>query len=313
MIGLRSKKHLSLGFFILFVGLSSMNVSWAVTDVQLSVNSVWLSADFYGPIVAAKPYVPVRIRKRLYVFEYRARRNETLQRVARRYAVKVSDLVIINRLTAPYRLRSGQRIKIPWYGQKIPRADRKRVSFRVIGRNKHRRNVPKSKNRTKISRDSRGHHKSPVQPNMSVAEKRAHSLEAKPKVTRKKWDLDWVWPAFGTLSKEYTKQDKAIEIKGNFGQSVYAAAAGEVVYTGSNVFTFGKLVVIRHSKGLFSTYAHNSRLFVKRGEKVRVGQKIAEMGQNNVQTSLLRFEIRLKGKAVNPMEFLPGINKNVIN
>ena len=67
------------------------------------------------------------------------------------------------------------------------------------------------------------------------------------------------------------------------GQPIFASAAGKVVYSGSGLRGYGKLIIIKHSNTYLSVYAHNKTLLVKEGERVVRGQKIAEMGDSDSQ------------------------------
>ena len=84
-----------------------------------------------------------------------------------------------------------------------------------------------------------------------------------------------------------------------------ASAPGRVVYSGSGLRGYGKLVIIKHNKVYLSVYAHNSQLLVKEGQTVVRGQKIAEMGNSDSDQVKLHFEIRKLGKPVDPARFLP--------
>jgi len=96
-----------------------------------------------------------------------------------------------------------------------------------------------------------------------------------------------------------------LDIAGQEGQPVNASAAGEVVYSGNGLIGYGELIIIRHSEKMLSAYAHNRVRLVKEGERVAHGQKIAEMGRNPANEPLLHFEIRVRGKPVNPTNYLP--------
>jgi len=96
-----------------------------------------------------------------------------------------------------------------------------------------------------------------------------------------------------------------LQIKNKLGTSVTAAAAGIVVYAGSALRGYGNLIILKHSDDYLSAYAHNDRLLVREQQKIKVGQKIAEMGNTDATQTALRFEIRYKGQAVNPSRFLP--------
>ncbi|WP_287369191.1 peptidoglycan DD-metalloendopeptidase family protein, partial [Thauera sp.] len=100
--------------------------------------------------------------------------------------------------------------------------------------------------------------------------------------------------------------NKGVDIAGNVGDPVVAAAAGKVVYAGSGLRGYGKLVVIKHNQEYNSVYAHNDKLLVKEDDQVTQGQKIAELGSSEADRPKLHFEIRKQGKAVDPMKYLPA-------
>ena len=118
---------------------------------------------------------------------------------------------------------------------------------------------------------------------------------------------EWQWPAGGRLLSAYNEaSNKGVDIGGNVGDPVLAAAAGKVVYAGSGLRGYGKLVVIKHNQEYNSVYAHNDKLLVKDDDQVVQGQKIAELGSSESDRSKLHFEIRKQGKAVDPMKYLPA-------
>jgi len=119
--------------------------------------------------------------------------------------------------------------------------------------------------------------------------------------------LEWSMPTSGTLISEFseTASRKGIDIAGKLGQAVVASSAGKVVYSGSGLRGYGKLVIIKHNKAYLSAYAHNDQLLVKEGQNVSKGQKIAEMGNNDTDQVSLHFEIRRFGKPVDPAKYLP--------
>lgn len=93
---------------------------------------------------------------------------------------------------------------------------------------------------------------------------------------------------------------------GSAGQAINAAATGDVVYSGSGLLGYGKLIIIKHSETYLSAYAHNNDILVKEGDRVKVGHKIATMGLGNDGRPILHFEIRMNGKPVNPLKHLPN-------
>jgi lipoprotein NlpD len=119
--------------------------------------------------------------------------------------------------------------------------------------------------------------------------------------------LDFIWPARGGLLAKFAEpSSKGVDIGGKPGDPVVAAAAGQVLYTGTGIRGFGKLIVIRHENGFSSVYAHNRQILVKEGQTVSRGQRIAEMGDSDADQPKLHFEIRKSGKPVDPLRYLPG-------
>ncbi|NJL83135.1 MAG: peptidoglycan DD-metalloendopeptidase family protein [Chloroflexaceae bacterium] len=121
----------------------------------------------------------------------------------------------------------------------------------------------------------------------------------------------YIWPAKGVLTSGYGRRwgrmHKGIDIAAPIGTPIVAAATGEVVTAGWNSGGYGNLVKLKHPDGSVTLYAHNSRILVKRGQKVNQGELVAEMGSTGYSTGPhLHFEIHLTGQgATNPMAFLP--------
>ncbi|WP_183410074.1 peptidoglycan DD-metalloendopeptidase family protein [Litorivivens lipolytica] len=119
----------------------------------------------------------------------------------------------------------------------------------------------------------------------------------------------WLWPTDGRVVQGFNSSQyahKGIDIAGKLEQPVNAAAAGIVVYAGSGLVGYGKLLIVKHNDRYLSAYAHNNRLLVKEGESVKQGQTIARMGDTGTDSVKLHFEIRKDGKPVNPVKLLPG-------
>lgn len=119
--------------------------------------------------------------------------------------------------------------------------------------------------------------------------------------------LGWVWPAKGRVIAQFSDSAnlKGIDIAGTMGEPVYASAAGKIVYAGSGLRGYGKLIIIKHNAMYLSAYAHNSALLVKEGQQVARGQEIAQMGNSDADQVMLHFEIRRYGKPMDPAKFLP--------
>lgn len=131
---------------------------------------------------------------------------------------------------------------------------------------------------------------------------------AAPTATATTAGITWSWPTSGKVLSGFNQggNAKGIDIGGTTGQSIIAAAPGKVIYSGSDLRGYGKLVIVKHNADYLSVYAHNSKIIVKEGESVVRGQKIAEMGNTDTDRTKLHFEIRHQGKSVDPATFLPA-------
>jgi lipoprotein NlpD len=119
----------------------------------------------------------------------------------------------------------------------------------------------------------------------------------------------WRWPGAGKMLGGFVGGDQTkqgIDIAGNAGDPVNAAADGEVVYSGNGLIGYGELIIVKHNASFLSAYGHNRKRLVQEGEKVRAGQQIAEMGSSASSRDELHFEIRRNGKPVNPLDYLPA-------
>ncbi|HMM77387.1 MAG TPA: peptidoglycan DD-metalloendopeptidase family protein [Gammaproteobacteria bacterium] len=124
--------------------------------------------------------------------------------------------------------------------------------------------------------------------------------------TRTAGGLTWTWPASGKTRRAVAASgSEGLEIIGQRGQPVLAAAGGQVVYSGNGLRGYGQLIIIKHNDTFLSAYAHNDKLLVAEGARVNAGQQIAEMGDSEASEVMLHFEIRKGGKAVGPLQFLP--------
>ncbi len=119
--------------------------------------------------------------------------------------------------------------------------------------------------------------------------------------------LGFAWPASGTLVAGFDEaKNKGLDIAGKAGDPVLAAADGQVVYAGAGLRGYGNLIILKHNNTFLTAYAHNQALLVKEDQKVRKGQKIAEMGKTDADRVKLHFEIRRQGKPVDPAKYLPA-------
>jgi lipoprotein NlpD len=133
-----------------------------------------------------------------------------------------------------------------------------------------------------------------LRPNSTGAPRRASS------------SLPWVWPTERSGAPR-PGSGGGIILSGSLGQEVRAASAGRVVYTGSGLRGYGKLIIIKHADSLLSAYGNNREILVHEGQDVALGQVIAHMGEDAHQAAILYFEIRQNGRPVDPLVFLPKV------
>lgn len=120
--------------------------------------------------------------------------------------------------------------------------------------------------------------------------------------------FNWIWPANGNILARFSTKSNAsrgLDIAGKKGQPVRATAPGQVVYEGSGLRGYGNLVIIKHDNNYLSAYAHNEKVHVSENEVVKAGQRIADIGSSGANRDKLHFEIRYKGKPVDPLNYLP--------
>lgn len=119
-------------------------------------------------------------------------------------------------------------------------------------------------------------------------------------------DVQFVWPANGKVLRPFDNDKlKGIEIDGKVGESVLASADGQVIYTGSGLRGYGKLIVIKHNNNYLSVYGHNSKILVKENSNVKQGSKIAEIGDTDSDRPKLFFQIRRDKNSLDPLRILP--------
>jgi hypothetical protein len=123
--------------------------------------------------------------------------------------------------------------------------------------------------------------------------------------------ISWTWPTSGALIERFSDTNRGIDIGGKAGQPILASADGRVVYSGSAIRGYGRMLIVKHNDQYVSVYAHAAELLVKEGQVVNRGQRIAEMGSTDADRVKLHFEIRRLGKPVDPARLLPGVRSVV--
>lgn len=127
------------------------------------------------------------------------------------------------------------------------------------------------------------------------------TAQTKAPTTQANNQLNWVWPAKGKV----TKSVNGIDIAGNLGDKVVAAASGKVVYVGNDVSGYGNLIIIKHNDDFLTAYGHNLAFLVKEGQDVKAGQQIATMGSTGTNSVKSHVEVRYKTESVDPLKYFP--------
>lgn len=119
---------------------------------------------------------------------------------------------------------------------------------------------------------------------------------------------NWNWPAYGSIINTFSDTEggnTGIDISGALDQPILATTNGQVVYVGNVLKGYGNLVIIKHDNNYLSAYAHNNKILVTEQQHVKIGDQIATMGSSGTDQIKLHFEIRYKGKSINPLHLLP--------
>jgi len=195
--------------------------------------------------------------------------GDILPIVALQHGEDYRDLAQWNRLEPPYLLSPGQKLRLTPPANFLPETTSIGGELSPPA-NSPKKEIPPSNN---LSRETENHFK-------------------------------WQWPTNGKILRGFSPDNQGIDIGGQKGNPIYAAAAGKVVYSGTGIIGYGPLIIVKHNDTYLSAYAHNNKILVQEGDYVTQGQKIAEMGVNQRQNPLLHFEIRRNGKSVDPLKYL---------
>ena len=203
---------------------------------------------------------------------YTVRAGDTLYKIAQQHGMDVPTLVRLNRIGDPSQLRVGQVLRLN-EGTPMPEQPPMVAT------------APAAPTPAK-----------PVTPPAPPTAARAGDANL----------ISWGWPAAGKIIQSFNSNTKGIDIEGAPGDPVVAAADGKVMYAGNGVRGLGNLVLLGHSNGFITAYAHNQQLLVKTGDEIKKGARIALLGQTDTTSPRLHFEIRRRGTPVNPLSYLPA-------
>lgn len=229
---------------------------------------------------------------------YVVQRGDTLFAVAFYSGNDYRDIARYNNISAPYNIFPGQKLRL----------------IAAPAKNNHIQNKAVAKTNKKPTEVV-------VDPNKSQAygevKSDAHRKKSKNNSIRSSkpdnrvaasQSSSWIWPAKGRSTSSVVGSDgtnRGVDIKGELNSPIFAAASGKVVYAGNALKGYGNLIIVKHDNNLLSAYAHNDTILVDEQTYVTQGQKIATMGRADNSDVMLHFEIRRKGKSLDPYTFLP--------
>ncbi|NRB41098.1 MAG: peptidoglycan DD-metalloendopeptidase family protein [Pseudomonadales bacterium] len=228
---------------------------------------------------------------------YIVEKGDTLYSIAWRFNFDYHKLAKANHILSPYILHIGQVIALTEkvskkQANKIVSHSHKKPVSTSHKKTVHLKKQPSSANKTKSYSN---------QKKKSVQQKYVQKLPVHNK------DKGWLWPVSGKVVRKFSPQNelsKGIDIAARVGTPIKSSRSGKVVYAGSGLKGYGNLIIVRHDAMYLSAYAHNRRILVKEGSLVSQGQTIAELGSSGTQSPKLHFEIRKKGKPINPLTLL---------
>lgn len=212
-------------------------------------------------------------------------RGETLYSIGWLYGYDYRTVAEWNQINAPYGLKVGQRLRVTPVATQSSR-------FR-----------PRSDGDKNYITENKVRSKGPLR----YTDKRNKYNQF---VKAQRSNIKWLWPTqTGRIANRFVASDpgkKGLDIVGVEGQSVLSASSGKVVYSGTGLPRYGKLIIVKHNETFLSAYAHNKELLVHEGDVVRSGQRIAAMGNTGTNGVKLYFEIRRYGKPIDPLLLLPA-------
>lgn len=231
---------------------------------------------------------------------YQVKAGDTLFSIAFRSGMDFKTLARLNRIGEPYTIYVGQVLVVT--NPDAPQTAVVGPGAEGRSANKNHSNSNSSTSRLKTSKVVASQKQTRY-----GQDERVEESEKIPNSTISGNVKQWLWPVKGPILEKFSAQEhgnKGLDIGGTVGTPIKATAAGQVVYAGNALRGYGNLVIIRHNDDFLSAYAHNSRLLVKERDSVVAGQVIAEMGNSDADKVKLHFEIRFRGKSVDPLRYL---------
>lgn len=288
------------------------NVKFVFKVFTILITCAGMSACFFSQNSAPTSDLShTRVGSKNIDSQHIVKRGETLYSIAWRYGLDYKQLARSNNIGNDFLIRPGQVLKLAVNNVPVAKARSTQSNNSRVASASVKPKVPttsKSQSQT-VSRDKKLSTGYPAK-TPSRSEKKSSSPKTLATSKLDARTVVWRWPAKGEVLTNFSIKNttnKGIDIKGKKGDSVLAAASGNVVYAGSGLRGYGKLIIIKHNDVYLSAYAHNSKIRVKEGQYVKAGQYIANIGSSGSRTegAKLHFEIRRNGKPIDPLRLLP--------
>ena len=253
-----------------------------------------------APDAGAPPKPPPGIENLGKPGYYEVRPSDTVRKIARETSQKWQDIVRWNNLENPDRIEVGQVLRVvPPVASTVAAAPAPAPAAPAP--------APAAAAPAAASSAPAPATPTPLEVAKPPAPPVTTASVAPPAAASGDESVGWIWPAQGTLLAGFDEaKNKGFDIGGKIGDPVVAAADGQVVYAGAGLRGYGNLIILKHNNTYLTAYAHNQTLLVKEDQRVRKGQKIAEMGNSDADRVKLHFEIRRQGKPVDPSRYLPS-------
>ncbi|WP_057830534.1 peptidoglycan DD-metalloendopeptidase family protein [Colwellia sp. TT2012] len=233
--------------------------------------------------------------------QYTVKKGETLYSIAWRAGSDVRRIAQLNKISSPYRIYPGQKLfLVAQTFKKTTKVSKGKVSNKKWNKS----STPKQKQSQKntLASTKKQAYGENVNTRKSYQNSTLPTVDFSQKISR------WQWPVKGKVVKLFSNSaqgNKGIDITGRRGTKIKSSAQGKVVYAGNALRGYGKLIIIKHNDDYLSAYAHNDRILVKEQQRIDIGDVIATMGDTDANKVMLHFEIRFRGKSVNPLKYLP--------
>lgn len=270
-------------------------MKWLICVAFITLLSACAARKAPAPIsdISGKRFYNEDSKGKLQSTKYKVKKGETLYSIAWRAGIDFRQLARANKIAKPYQIFPGQVLTLQTSSQA--------QKYQSSSAKNNAETKPQSKNNQKaIANKNSGEYGKTQQ---DQKHKKQVKKDPFPTKVRK-----WRYPSKGSIIEQYSARENGhsgLDFGGKTGDPIIAAADGKVVYAGSALRGYGNLIIVKHNNDFLSAYAHNRSLKVKEKDWVKAGQVIAEMGKTGTDKVKLHFEIRHRGRSVNPMKYLP--------